>query len=300
VKQKRAIVGFYRDKGKTKPITQSVAWQKKIVAKTHRFKGVAPSNEVTRLAQKELSILRKYSKKIELAGSIRRRKPNPSDIDFVIIPRNDAAKQAIYKHAEKYKIRARGTQLLSYWLLPRKRAQVDIYFAEPKHYGAMLLFATGPGDYNIALRKKAIVQGLKLNQYGVWKGNRCKGSRTEQDIYKALGKDFKSPELRGLTDSEICRKFGVSPGTRVLKHGEKTHTHWMAQGKTQTRKTHRISLIHKDVFSRLRHGMETGDFNSFYKKNFTDDFKRLKGAWTDKHLDAYEAHVKNTVIKFEV
>lgn len=221
MKQKRAAIGFYRDKGKTKPICKSDAElnRKRLVVRSHGFKGVAPSNEVTRLARREHAFLKKYAKRIDLAGSIRRRKPDPSDIDFVIIPKNAEAKQAIYKHAEKYRIRARGERLLSYWLLPRKRAQVDIYFAEPEYYGAMLLFATGPGDYNIALRGKAISQGLKLNQYGVKKGDKYVGSaRTEKDVYAALFYPYKSPELRGLSAKEAKHRFGAKSGQRVLRN----------------------------------------------------------------------------------
>jgi DNA polymerase (family 10) len=219
MKRSRSVVGFYKERGKTKPITKSAAQlrQKKVVAKSRRFKSVSPSNEVVRLAKREYAFLRKYAKRIEIAGSIRRRKPDPSDIDFVIIPKSVEAKQAIYKHAEKYKIRARGEQLLSYWLLPRKRAQVDIYFADSQHYGAMLLFVTGPGEYNIALRAKAITQGLKLNQYGVWKGAKLLGSQTEREVYDALLYPYKSPELRGLSDKEAEERFGIKPGQRVLR-----------------------------------------------------------------------------------
>jgi len=194
----RIVVAFRKDRaaGKTHPITKSVAKlsQKKVVVKSHIFKGVSPSNEVARLAKREYAFLKKYAKRIDLAGSIRRRKPDPSDIDFVIIPKNAEAKQAIYKHAEKYKIRARGPHLLSYWLLPRKRAQVDIYFAKPSYYGAMMLFATGPGGHNIGLRVFAKKQGKKLSQYGLFNSHgQLIASRTEKDIYRGLGRTYKGP-----------------------------------------------------------------------------------------------------------
>jgi len=220
MKVKRQVVGFYRDKGKTKPITQSVSKlkRKKIVRKPKRFNAVGPSNRVTHVAKSEFNLLKKYSRRIVLAGSIRRRKPNPSDIDFVIIPKNAKAKAAIYEHASKYKIRAQGDQLLSYWRLPGKKCQVDIYFAEPEYMGAMTMFVTGPGEYNIALRAKAIGQGFKLNQYGVWKGNRRVGkATTEREVYDALMYPYKSPELRGLSDKEAEKQFGVKLGQRVLR-----------------------------------------------------------------------------------
>jgi DNA polymerase/3'-5' exonuclease PolX len=221
-KQRRKALGFFTGKdGKTHPITKSDHQlnRKRIVKNSRSFKGVSPGNEITRLAKREYAFLHRCAKRIDLAGSIRRKKPNPSDIDIVMIPKSAAAKQAIYKHAGQYKVRARGEKLLSYWLLPRKRAQVDIYFAKPQHYGAMLLFSTGPGEYNIALRAKAIAQGLRLNQYGVFKGNKCLGSKTEREVYDALLYPYKSPELRGLSDKEAGQRFGAKPGQRIIRGG---------------------------------------------------------------------------------
>jgi DNA polymerase (family 10) len=198
----KKVVGFYNRGGKTRPITKSDRQlnRAKVVAQSHGFKGVAPSNDIKRLAHREYSFLKKYSKRIDLAGSIRRKKPDPKDIDIVLIPKSAAAKQTIYKHAEQYRIRSRGEQLLSYWLLPRKRAQVDIYFAKPSYYGAMLLFATGPGRYNIRLRAIAMSQGFRLNQYGVQDvqegGNYIGSARTEKAVLDTLLFPYQPPEKR--------------------------------------------------------------------------------------------------------
>jgi hypothetical protein len=97
-------------------------------------------------------------------------------------------------------------------------------------HNSMIMFATGPGEYNIALRAKAIAQGLKLNQYGVFKDNRRVGkATTEREVYDALMYPYKSPELRGLSEKEAEQRFGVKPGQRVLRGGGKAKgcpKHW--------------------------------------------------------------------------
>jgi len=216
----RKIVGFYKDKDKkTRPITKPVAVlkRKKVIQNPKAFSGVKPRNEVISYAHREVNVLKKYAKKIELAGSIRRKADSPEDIDIVLIPQNWQSKQKIIQYALRQKRGniGRGERLVAY---KKGRIEVDVYFAEPKTWGAMLMFLTGPNRYNIALRKIAKNMGLKLNQYGVWKGEKCLVSKTERAIYKALGKTFKSPELRGLSETEARDRFGVMPGTRVLRN----------------------------------------------------------------------------------
>lgn len=271
MKRRRVAVGFFRERGKTKPITKSAGQHKKIVRHPKQFNNISPGNRVTQIAKSEFNLLKKHSRRIVLAGSIRRRKPNPSDIDFVIIPKNAKAKAAIYEHASKYKIRARGAQLLSYWRLPRKKCQVDIYFAEPEYLGAMIMFATGPGEYNIALRAKAIAQGLKLNQYGVWKDNRRVGkATTEREVYAALMYPYKSPELRGLSDKEAEKRFGVKPGQRVLRGGGKAKRcpkYWC--------EPYELVVYHDEDFVIIRYpAAKKGKFG-FQVIPITKDYKRL-------------------------
>jgi len=218
-RRKRIAVGFYKDKkDKTRPITKPVAElkRKKVIQKPKRFKGVSPGRgKVEKIAEGEMRILGKWASNIALAGSLRRKQPNPKDVDIVVVPKNAAAKQRILEYAMKQKRGniGRGEKLVAY---RKGGVEVDVYFAEPKYYGAMLMFLTGPNRYNIALRRIAKTMGLKLNQYGVWRGEKCLASKTEKDIYRKLGKTFKSPELRGLSETEAKKRFGVTPGTRIL------------------------------------------------------------------------------------
>jgi DNA polymerase (family X) len=62
----------------------------------------------------------------------------------------------------------------------------------------MQFFLTGPAGYGIAYRRMAKAKGWKLDQYGLWNQHgELIASRTEHDIYKALGKEYKEPQERG-------------------------------------------------------------------------------------------------------
>jgi DNA polymerase (family X) len=79
--------------------------------------------------------------------------------------------------------------------------QVDVYLVDEEHFGAMMLYLTGPQKYNIVMRAKAKYKGMLLNQYGLWTREEPReliASRTEEDIYDAMGLAYKPPELRGI------------------------------------------------------------------------------------------------------
>ena len=74
--------------------------------------------------------------------------------------------------------------------------QVDLRLVPAESFGAALLYFSGSKQHNIELRRMAIDKGWSLNEYGLTKGERVVASRTEEDIYKALGMAWVPPELR--------------------------------------------------------------------------------------------------------
>lgn len=147
---------------------------------------------VLSLARKIKNRLRPYSYKIEIVGSIRRKK-EPNDIDIVLIPKN---RNVIRKKLLGMgKIKAEGESLIFARI---GGVDVDIFFSDLKSFGAQLLTRTGPKGGNIGNRTLAKHKGLLLNQYGLFKGNKRIAGSTEKGIYEALGKQYKKPELRGV------------------------------------------------------------------------------------------------------
>jgi DNA polymerase (family 10) len=74
--------------------------------------------------------------------------------------------------------------------------QVDLRVVEEESFGSALMYFTGSKDHNIAVRKIAIDQGFKLNEYGLFKGSQQLAGHSEDEIYKRLGMDSIPPELR--------------------------------------------------------------------------------------------------------
>ena len=165
--------------------------EKRIVFKKGKYIVTKKPPIVIKLSKKIYRILKPLSKKIEIAGSIRRKEQKPVDIDIIIAPK------------DKARIVERLSELGKYMQGGEKKAEfkingikVEIYFSDYKSWGAMLLAYTGPLGLSIGLRKIAREKHMLLNQYGLFKKKKFVASKTEKSIYKALGKKFKKPEDR--------------------------------------------------------------------------------------------------------
>jgi DNA polymerase (family 10) len=78
--------------------------------------------------------------------------------------------------------------------------QVDIYRTDPENFGAMLLFLTGPQEFNIIMRAKAKRKGMLLNQKGLYDRETREfiAGENEEEIFNAMGINYKDPKLRGI------------------------------------------------------------------------------------------------------
>jgi hypothetical protein len=74
--------------------------------------------------------------------------------------------------------------------------RADLRAVAPASFGAARLYFTGSKAHNIALRARAQDAGLKLNEYGVFRGDQRIAGRIEASVYQALGLPFIEPELR--------------------------------------------------------------------------------------------------------
>ena len=63
-------------------------------------------------------------------------------------------------------------------------------------YGAALQYFTGSKAHNIVVRRMAQERGLKINEYGVFRGDRRVAGDTEESVYAAVGLPWIPPELR--------------------------------------------------------------------------------------------------------
>ncbi|HBH20142.1 MAG TPA: hypothetical protein DEB30_00210 [Candidatus Peribacter riflensis] len=138
----------------------------------------------------------------EVAGSFRREKETVGDIDVLVVTQSaKAVSDAIAELPMVRDVVAHGEKKLSFDL--QAGIRVDIRFVRRDQWGAALLYFTGDKGHNIMLRKKAIQRGWKLNEYGLFHGEKVIASREEEDIYKALGFTFIHPPERTDTLPEV-------------------------------------------------------------------------------------------------
>ena len=149
------------------------------------------------VAERVIEELKKAAKvkRISTAGSLRRLKETIGDID--ILCDSTDGQGIIKKFAELPSVEqvlASGETKAS--IIVEGGTQVDLRVVEPDSYGAALQYFTGNKDHNVKLREIAKKQGLKINEYGVFKGKKRIGGKNEEDIYRAVGIPMMEPELR--------------------------------------------------------------------------------------------------------
>ncbi len=132
---------------------------------------------------------------LEVAGSYRRRRETVGDLDVLATCADGTAVMSRFAaYPDVAAVLAQGPTRATVRL--RGGLQVDLRAVEPDAYGAALLYFTGSKAHNVALRQLAQEKGLKLNEYGLYRGERRVAAATEAEIYRALGLDWIPPELR--------------------------------------------------------------------------------------------------------
>jgi len=76
------------------------------------------------------------------------------------------------------------------------RVQVDVRVVPRESFGAAAQYFTGSKQHNVRLREIAVKSDLKLNEYGLFKGEKMVAGPVEEEIYRKLGLDYIDPRLR--------------------------------------------------------------------------------------------------------
>lgn len=133
----------------------------------------------------------------ELAGSLRRCKETIKDIDIVASCK-DADRPAIMKAFTSFpgvrNIIAQGDTKSS--VLLEKGIPADLRLLSDEEYPYLLHHSTGSAEHNVAMRSHALKRGIKMSDYGLFKGNKLIRCKDEAAIFAALGMSYIPPELR--------------------------------------------------------------------------------------------------------
>lgn len=137
----------------------------------------------------------KSVKQASAAGSCRRRRETCGDLDVLATSSDSAAAMdALAGHRLVDKVLSRGETKQRVRL--KSGLELDLRVVPDESYGAALQYFTGSKEHNIVIRRRAQERGLKVNEYGVFKGDKLVAGRTEEEVYKAVDLPWIPPELR--------------------------------------------------------------------------------------------------------
>lgn len=137
----------------------------------------------------------------ELVGSYRRGAEMSKDIDILVVSDNPNISVEVLRKIKKVIVGTftSGSRKFSGIVDDHSQERhIDIMYAHPDEYATSLLAFTGSAGFNRLMRLKAIEMGMKLNEKGLYKGNKKIPTKTEKDVFKKLKLKYIKPELRSL------------------------------------------------------------------------------------------------------
>jgi len=163
-------------------------------------------NEAESLANQLKTTVEAQCDRIEVAGSIRRRKTKVHDIDFVVVTKNDAEWQKIsekLKHL-KAKPNCQGKSVTKAFVPCQNGLfQVSFYRAKLSPFGILLLVLTGSAEHNMWLAAYAISKGMRIRySEGLIKEGKVIAGETEQSVFEALDLPYPAPQEREIADNK--------------------------------------------------------------------------------------------------
>jgi DNA polymerase (family X) len=176
-----------------------------------RGKGRRIIGEVYPLAKQIEARLLKVQgvKKAVAAGSLRRMKETIGDIDYIVVADDpESVMEFFVKMPEVDEVVARGPSKAFVRLAGGIDA--DLLVVPEESWGSALQYFTGSKEHSVETRKIAIAKGLRLNEWGVFQGDRKVAGATEEEVYRSLGLQWIPPEMReNAGEIELAKKNGL-------------------------------------------------------------------------------------------
>lgn len=187
-------------------------------------------SEAEQIAAPLVKYLEKASglKEIMVAGSYRRRKETVGDLDILITAKtNNNVMDHFTSYEDVEEVASRGETRSTVYL--RCGMQVDLRVVPQVSFGSAQHYFTGSKDHNIAVRKLGIKKGYKINEYGVFEGDKRIAGKTEKSVYASVGLPLIPPELReNHGELEAARENQLPDLVRLEDLRGNLHTHTTA------------------------------------------------------------------------
>lgn len=241
------------------------------------------------LADSLIALLKKQTEvtQVEVVGSLRRMKETIGDIDILATskkPEKTAKAFATFPMVQK--VYGKGETKVNVRF--KNGVDGDLRIVAPEEFGAALQYFTGSKEHNVALRTLAQKKGFKLNEYGLFKGKKRVGGKTEEEIYKKLGLAYIEPEMRenkGEIEAAKAEKLPKLIGYNALKGDLQIQTIW-SDGE------HSIAQMAKAAFDAGLSYIGVTDHSPFLRVAGGLNKKRLQEQW--KEIDTLNKEGKGT------
>lgn len=240
--------------------------------------------------------------KINVAGSVRRRKETVGDADILItIDANQptSAKASAGKIMDFFVSMPEVAQVFAHGKTKsavklKNGLDVDLRVLPEESYGAALNYFTGSKEHNIELRRIAIDKGYKLSEYGLFRDKKQISGQTEEDLYKALGLRYIEPELREMRGEIEAAQKGTLPkliSYEDLKGDLQIQTNW-------TDGANSIEEMAKAAFDAGLEYIAITDHTKRLAMTHGLDEKRIQKQWEE--IDEVNRKLKVKGIKFKI
>jgi DNA polymerase (family X) len=167
--------------------------------------GVSDSAPLVRYLKKKKQVIR-----IEVAGSLRRHNEIIHDIDVLVSTKTPKTiHESFVSYSEVDQILAHGDTKSS--VILKSGLQADLRTVSDREYPYALYYFTGSKEHNVTMRLIAKRRGLKISEYGIFKGKKLIPCKDEAAIFKTFGLEYVTPELRENTGEIECAQKGKLP-----------------------------------------------------------------------------------------
>lgn len=235
-------------------------------------------------------------KEVSMAGSIRRMKETIGDVDLLITAKNPKKIMDFFvKMPGVVRIWGQGATKSSVRM--REGFDMDLRVVPERSYGSALQYFTGSKEHNIALRRLAMDKGMKLSEYGLFKGAKLVAGRAEKEIYQQFGMPWIAPELRenqGEIEAALNHKLPKIVELQDIKGDLHCHSDWDG-GENSVEEMAEVcrkmgyeylGISDHTKFLRIEHGLDEKQLasrnkaidkiNARYKKKNTESKKKFR------------------------
>ena len=251
----------------------------------------------------------------EIAGSTRRMRETVGDIDILVISEQPEKVMDLFTEYGGVKsIVVRGESKTT--VLLDIGTTCDLRVIKPGSFGSALQYFTGSKDHTIKVRKIAIDHNYKLNEYGLYYGDKnIMEGKNEQAIYTELGMDYVPPEMReDRGEIELALSHKIPSLLELSDIRGDLHLHTKESDGMNTTdemvaaaiKKHYeyIAITNHSKRLKIANGMDDSQFMEYFRKidslNDKYNIKILKGAEVDILKDGSLDLDKNTLKAMDV